>query len=48
MGKLIISCEDEEAIAMALLDRDVLDHLPTDQKRWKMFCFMNTDMVFYL
>lgn len=32
MSKLIISCEDNEAITMALLDRDVLDHLPTDQK----------------
>ena len=32
MSKLIISCEDEEAIVMAMLDRDVLDNLPTDQK----------------
>ena len=32
MSKLIISCEDEEAITMAILDRRVLDNLPTDQK----------------
>ncbi len=32
MSKLIISCEDEEAIVMAILDRDVLNNLPTDQK----------------
>lgn len=43
MGKLIISCEDEEAIAMALLDRDVLDHLPTDQKYTKEM----EDVLFY-
>ena len=32
MSKLIISCEDEEAVVMAKLDRDVLDNIPTDQK----------------
>lgn len=32
MSKLIISCNDDEAITMVLLDREVLDHLPTDQK----------------
>ncbi|MBR2588033.1 MAG: hypothetical protein IKD77_02370 [Bacilli bacterium] len=32
MSKLIISCDDDEAITMAMLDRDVLDNLPTDQK----------------
>ena len=31
-SKLIISCNDDEALVMALIDRDVLDHLPTDQK----------------
>lgn len=31
-SKLIISCEDSEAKVMALIDRSVLDHIPTDQK----------------
>ena len=30
--KLIISCEDEEALVMASIDRNVLDNIPTDQK----------------
>jgi len=31
-SKLIISCDDDEAIVMALIDRTVLDHIPTNQK----------------
>lgn len=36
MDKLIISCDNDEAVTMAILDRNFLDYLPTDQKYTKL------------